>query len=152
MKMKRICFALSLFFISPFAQAQGVDSNLIKINVSLTKEQHKHALRCILGSWGTPDGINYVNDLIRGGFKTKSDTAKLTASVTLRLIVNVYRAASSKSEGIVAMDNESVSKALMGQIQGQSWAISQIQEIGRVNAETNKREKDEVEYLMQQLE
>lgn len=149
--MKKIILFILGIVAAVSGMAQGVDSTGIVLQITLSKDAHKHAIRCLgVNNMSAPERINYLNDLVDGGFKTKADTAKITVSVPSRLVVDVYRNASRKPEGVVVNDNQTVQNALLPQVYAYKWLLNAILAIKAQNAQENKDEKDRVEeYILQ---
>lgn len=139
-------------FFACGAHAQGVDSTALLQQVSVPKSVHLHAIRCLgTSSMNSPDRINYINDLIEQGFNTKADTAIITVKVPAGMIVDVFRAASMKPEGIVVEDNKAAETALFPQVQGNSWIMGQLYMVKVNNAGVNAGEKQTIRDFMSKI-
>jgi hypothetical protein len=152
--MKKIIFTLLVLASGLVISAQGIDSSQLLINISLTKDQHKHVIRCLgTNSLSSPERFNYVTDLLKAGFKTKIDTDTISVSVPARLVSDAFREASMRSEGVVLTDNANTQAALLPQVQGSAnrWVRNEILSTKADNAQRNQQEKDAVEQYMQRL-
>lgn len=147
--MKKVIILILAFSASISSRAQAVDSTAMLQTVTVTKFVHLHAIRCVgTSSMSDTSSINYLNDLIAQGFKTKSDSALITVSVPAGFIVAVFNAASKKPNGVVSDDNKRAEAELYKQVKDNPWIVAQITKTKTEDAMTNHQEKEQVKKYL----
>lgn len=122
---KAITILLVLIAFKGFSQ--GVDSTRIPQTFNLPQKYHVYVLGFNVGSWGSVDFINYINQ-VRGQMDSLNMEKSISVTVPSSLVRDIFYSMSRQSEGEATQYNENIQGILTPQITN-PWLGSAVQRI-----------------------